>query len=222
MNAVLGFAQLLEMDGDLVDDQLENVSEILKAGRHLLDLIDEVLDVTRIEAGKYDFRIVEVDVSNVISESLMLVDAMTERYNVTIENRVDDSEALMISADVKAFKQVIVNLLSNAIKYNRINGKVTVSCISEAENRLRVNVADTGYGICTELQDRIFEPFDRLGRESEIEGSGIGLAVVKGLVEGMGGRVGLDSVEGKGTTFWVEFALATHIEDSNLPLASGE
>jgi PAS domain S-box-containing protein len=208
MNAVLGFGQLLEMDDSLTEAQRANVGEILRAGSHLLALIDEVLDLSRIEAGRYDFRYREVRISGIVLESLALVVDMARKRDIRIENTITQEHDCVVNMDEKALKQILVNLLSNAIKYNVDGGTVALSCVRGADS-LRISVTDTGPGIDQALHQKLFDPFERLGREGEVEGTGVGLAVVKGLVEGMGGRIGLDSQPGAGSTFWVEFPLST-------------
>lgn len=212
MNAVLGFSQLLEMDHDLTEAQRASIDEIMKAGNHLLALIDEVLDLSRIEVGKYDFQYRELRVSSIVQESLALVGDMAARRGIRIENRITAPQDCVLRLDQKALKQILVNLLSNAIKYNVEGGSVTLTC-SQSAGHARISVLDTGPGIDAAFHERLFDPFERLGRESEIEGAGIGLSVVKGLVEGMGGRLGVDSQPGQGSTFWVEFELRAADED---------
>lgn len=212
MNAVLGFGQLLEMDDTLKEEQHSNVEEIMNAGRHLLDLIDEVLDLSRVEAGKYDFKLSRINVSEIATESIALVSGMASKKDIRIEDKILDQCDKNLLLDAKATKQIFINLLSNAIKYNRDGGSVRLFCEKTTdEKRMRICVVDTGLGIDEENFQRLFDPFERLGREAEIEGTGVGLSVVKALVEGMGGTVGVESELGQGSTFWVEFTLINNL-----------
>jgi PAS domain S-box-containing protein len=202
LNAVLGFAQLLEID-DLGPDHGESVEQILRAGRHLLQLIDEVLDVARIEEGRLSLSIEPVHLDEVVGEALDLVrpSAAPADIRMWTESSHFDRHVL---ADRQRLKQVLMNLLSNAVKYNRQGGTVTVSCAPTPEGRLRIGVADTGPGIPPEVRDRLFLPFERLGAEqTAVEGTGIGLSISKRLVELMGGEIGAASEIGRGSTFWV-------------------
>lgn len=212
MNAVLGFGQLLEMDDALKEEQHSSIVEIMKAGRHLLELIDEVLDLSRVESGKYDFKFSKIDIVDIAEESVALVGDMARKHGIRMENKILDQCNSEILLDARAIKQILINLLSNAIKYNREGGSARLSCEkSTDEESLRISVSDTGLGIDAENYQRLFNPFERLGREAEIEGTGVGLAVVKSLVEGMGGIVGVESELGQGSTFWVEFKLMKNL-----------
>ena len=205
LNAVLGFAQLLEME-PLPDEERENVHHITRAGRHLLELINEVLDISRIESGQMTISPEPVAVGDLLDDLVALVGPLGDGRGVT----VDASEATCarhVLADRQRLKQVLLNLLSNAIKYNREGGSVSVHCAARGD-QLRLAVADTGFGIPPERLDRLFRPFERLGAEQgSVEGTGMGLALSKGLVEAMGGRIGVESALGVGSTFWVELAL---------------
>jgi PAS domain S-box-containing protein len=203
LNAVIGFGQLLEGQG-LSEEQAEAVDHILKGGRHLLDLINEVLDISRIESGRLLLSPEAVHVSELVEESLDLVRSLAERRQITLiaeESGMDD----YVYADRQRVKQVLLNLLSNAIKYNRFRGTVAISCTEAAGTRLRLSVHDTGPGIRPEQMDRLFTPFDRLdaGR-TEVEGTGIGLTLSKNLAEVMGGSLVVESKIGEGSTFSVE------------------
>lgn len=209
MNAILGFAQLLQMQRDMKPEHAENVGEILKAGRHLLELINEVLDLAKIEAGRLDLVLEPVACCDVINESLNLVRAMAEQYGIQLREDSHLVCPVLFQADRTRLKQVIINLLSNAIKYNRPGGVVTLGMVSAAqEGCVRIEVTDTGPGLSTEEQKELFQPFQRLhAAELGVEGHGIGLAISKRLIEAMGGRIGVESTQGVGSTFWVELAL---------------
>jgi PAS domain S-box-containing protein len=207
MNAILGFAQILEIEGQMEDDR-ESVDQILRAGRHLLALIDEVLDISRIESGGMTLSLEPVSLANVLRETQEMVRGIATEHRVTLT--VTGCEHHHPQADQQRLKQVLLNLLSNAIKYNREGGSVTITCEERPERRLRIAVADTGPGIAPEKLQRLFTPFDRLEAELQgmAEGTGLGLSLSKGLVEAMGGTVGVQSTIGKGSTFWLDLPLA--------------
>lgn len=204
LNAVLGFSQLLQMD-DLSERQQEAVSHIMRAGRHLLDLIDEVLDISRIESGHLDLDMEPMAARDVVSDAVQLIGPLAERAGVSVRPAIDVSCDHRILADRQRIMQVLLNLLSNAVKYNKRDGRVTVTCEPATGGRVRVVVSDTGRGIRPENAGRVFIPFDRLGAEqSEVEGAGVGLALSRHLVERMGGQLGFESVPDVGTSFFVE------------------
>jgi PAS domain S-box-containing protein len=208
LNAILGFAQLLEM-ASLDAQHRESVGHILTAGQHLLALINETLDIARIEAGRLAVSPEPVSVRQIVQESLDLIAPRAAEEQVRVEATLSDLRSEYVQADQQRLKQVILNLLSNAVKYNRKGGEVTVSCEDTAGGRLRLKVADTGPGIAPEKIERLFTPFERLGAEqTAIEGAGLGLALSKRLAEAMGGTLGVASVVGQGSTFWVELLVA--------------
>jgi PAS domain S-box-containing protein len=210
LNAILGFGQLLEM-ARLGESQQSSVAHILSGGRHLLDLINEVLDISRIEAGRMQLSLEPVNLQTAVGDLLKLVQPMTLERNIQIVNRIADASPLFVIADRQRLKQVFLNLLSNAIKYNRDRGEVYVqaSKIAGADGggeEIVIDVIDTGIGIAAGKMDQIFTPFERLGAEtSKVEGSGLGLALSKRLVELMNGRIGVSSRESIGTTFSLTF-----------------
>lgn len=206
LNAVLGFAQLLEMD-PLSPEQQESLGYILKAGRHLLDLINEVLDIARIEAGRLSITPEPVSLSEVTREALALTAPLAAERAVHMRCEVADDDAHCVLADRQRLKQVLLNLLSNAVKYNRVGGEVAV-CYETLQGRVRIRVTDTGPGIPPDKQQRLFIPFERLGTvQGGVEGTGLGLALSRRLTEAMGGAVGVESQVGQGSTFWVELPL---------------
>jgi CheY-like chemotaxis protein len=203
MNVVLGFGQLLEIS-DLDPDQRENVGHVLKAGRHLLDLIDEVLDLASIEAGRLRLSIEPLPLANVVQETVTLVRPLADARQITLVVPPINRDFVVL-ADRQRFCQVLLNLLSNAVKYNREQGSVTVICEPDPETpgALRISVADTGLGIAEALQARLFQPFDRLGAESTaVQGTGLGLSLALRLMEAMNGSIGVRSAIGVGSTFW--------------------
>lgn len=205
LNAILGFAQLLQMQQGADADQRENVDEILRAGRHLLELINEVLDLARIEAGRLCVVLEPVRCCALVDECIGLTRTLAEQHGIRLGECPRSLCPVWFSADCRRLKQVIVNLISNAIKYNRPQGSVLLRIARGAAGRVRVEVEDTGFGIVPEKQPGLFEPFERLGADAQgIEGTGIGLIISKRLVEAMGGSIGFTSTPGEGSLFWVE------------------
>jgi signal transduction histidine kinase/CheY-like chemotaxis protein len=206
LNAVLGFSQLLELD-ELTTDQRENVNYIVRAGQHLLNLINDVLDIARIESGNLAMSQEPVEVREVIDDVVSLVLPMAQRRTIVLDAR-GVAEGYVL-ADRQRLKQVVINLVTNAIKYNRDGGRVGISFQPMGTDRARLAVLDTGPGLTPEQLARLFTPFDRLGAErSDTEGTGVGLALSKALVTAMHGTIGADSRPAGGSTFWVELELA--------------
>ncbi len=207
LNAILGFGQLLELEPRSADDQ-ESVDQILKAGRHLLELINEILDLSRIESGRMTLSIEPVDVSEVVAESVHLLAPTASQQGCTLDLDLEE-ETILALADRQRLKQVMLNLLSNAVKYNRAGGSASVRAGYSESGGVLIEVSDTGIGIAPELLGRMFSPFDRLGQESsEVGGTGLGLALSKSLVEAMNGSVRVSSQPGVGTKFSVELKRA--------------
>jgi PAS domain S-box-containing protein len=208
LNAILGFAQVLQLD-DLGDEKKESVLQILRGGEHLLALINEVLDIARIEAGHLALSSEPVNAGDIVQLAMELVQPLAQQRDVALvvgESRAADA---VILADRQRLNQILLNLLSNAVKYNRRGGRVTVGFEEVPGERLRIVVTDTGIGISPDKLERLFQPFDRLGAEqTPIEGTGLGLAVSRGLAEAMGGTLGVTSEVDRGSTFWIELALS--------------
>jgi PAS domain S-box-containing protein len=203
MNAILGFGQLLELDIPADSPSHAHVQEILRGGRHLLALIDDVLDLARIESGRVDLSLERVSVTEVVEEARRLAQPLAARRGIAL--KVDVEDTLAVNADRLRLRQVLMNLLSNAIKYNVDRGLVVVRAMGGMPGHLRIEVCDTGPGIPRDRQGELFQPFHRLGAEhGSVEGTGIGLVIVRRLVEHMHGRVGVDSAPGRGSTFWFE------------------
>jgi signal transduction histidine kinase/ActR/RegA family two-component response regulator len=207
LNAVLGFGQLLEMDG-LTPDQAENVSQITKGGTHLLDLINEILDISQIESGHMSMSPEAVLVADVVEAAVALLRPLAEERSVHLIGGKDQGCAQFIFADRQRVKQILLNLLGNGIKYNRQGGSVSISCFEPVRGTLRIQVTDTGPGIAAEHLDLLFAPFERLGAEqTSVPGTGVGLALSRGLAEAMGGKLDVESTPGRGSTFWVDFPI---------------
>lgn len=205
MNAILGFAQLLDID-DLTESQHENVEEILKAGNHLLTLINEILDLARIESGKLSISIEPVQIQPVMEEAYRIILPLAEKRDITITHNLQESQHLFVYADRTRLKQVLLNLLSNAVKYNQLGGQIYLECLNK-EDKVQFFVKDTGHGINEEEIDNIFEPFIRVENDEVVEGTGIGLTLSKRLIAMMDGSISVKSEVGKGSTFWFELPL---------------
>ncbi len=207
LNSIIGFSQLLELEG-LDPRQNEHVAYVLKAGGHLLELINEVLELAKIEAGRTTISPEPVALADTVRESLALVVPLAGEHDVTLEIDTDGlSHDWHVHADRQRLKQVLLNVLSNAIKYNRPGGRVDVSFAVTETGRVRTTIADTGIGIAPEQLVKLFEPFERLGAElTQIEGTGLGLALSKRLLEAMGGTIEVASESGTGTAVTIELA----------------
>lgn len=201
LNAILGFGQLLQTS-PLGPADAESVEQILKGGRHLLDLINEVLDIARIESRTLSLSIEPVSVHEVVREAVDLVLPLAAKRGVAVQAS-GSGQGPFVLADRQRLKQAMLNLLANAVKYNHEGGTATVS-VDRIADSITIRVTDTGPGLRSEDQERLFSPFDRLGAErTGIEGTGLGLALTKALVEGMGGSIGVESEIGTGSTFWL-------------------
>lgn len=220
MNAILGFSQLLEADtqNPLTPEQQENIHEILHAGSHLLELINEVLDLARIESGRLELVHEAVPIGPLVDECVALLHPLAAQRNIQLNT--DANGGCCVKVDRLRLRQILLNLLSNAIKYNREGGSVGISCHPAPRGRVRIAVRDSGRGIPEEFLAHLFKPFERLeSAYNGIEGSGIGLALSKQLTEAMDGTIGVESEAGAGSTFWIELPLAA-TEATKPPLAS--
>ena len=204
LNAILGFSQLIEMKSQ-EEKTRDNSQEIINAGNHLLSLIEEILDLSKIESGHIELSIEECSLNKILNNTLTLINPLAEKHSIQIENKVNTS--FNINVDKMRFKQVILNFLSNAIKYNSENGKVIIDSSTD-NNMLRLSITDTGKGLTPEQLNNLFEPFERLGAEnSNIEGTGLGLNISKDLIELMGGTITVESTVGKGSRFLIHVPL---------------
>jgi PAS domain S-box-containing protein len=206
MNAILGFGQLMEYDAALPEEHQDNVQEILRAGRHLLELINEVLDLAKVESGHIDLSLEPVEVCPIVEECLGLIGPLADQRDIQLSHK--GLKGAAVRADRTRLKQALLNLLSNAIKYNRDKGSVRIEVQLEGSDRLRIRVTDSGPGIPAARLTELFQPFNRLVAEySDIEGTGIGLTITRRIVELMGGSVDVESEIGVGSTFWIELPL---------------
>ncbi|MDP6951899.1 MAG: ATP-binding protein, partial [Alphaproteobacteria bacterium] len=218
LNAILGFTQLLRdyPDRPLSKEQMGHIKQILDGGRHLLGLVNDVLDLARVESGQLSVSLESTDMAKAVQESLILVQQMAAERDIAITLDAAVASPNFVRADPSRLKQVLLNVLSNAVKYNRDKGSVAVSARATGNAMLRISISDTGPGIASHKHGEVFRPFSRLGAEaSKIEGTGIGLTISRQLIESMGGTLDFESTLGEGSTFWFEVPLAEP------PLSSG-
>ncbi len=207
MNAILGFAQMLKYipDAPLSEKQGAYIDNILQSGGYLMELINQVLELSKIEAGQVTLNIVEVSARDIIDGCLIMISGRADKDGIVVVDQTASHDLPTVWTDSTRLTQVLLNLLSNAVKYNRKGGTVTLTCEEIPNHMLRFSVIDTGKGIPAEKHGDLFKPFDRLGREAKnIEGSGIGLTIAKETIGLLGGGIGFESVEGEGSTFWVD------------------
>lgn len=210
LNAILGYAQLMAYEEQLSPSQSENVVEIRRAGEHLLELIGDILDLSRIEASQLQVSLEAVPMAGIVEECVALVRTQAEERHIQLDTDSAVCANTTVWADKRRLKQVLLNLMSNAIKYNHENGRIKIACASAADrrDRVRIDVIDTGNGIAEAYQEQLFEPFNRLNaHESGVQGTGIGLVISRSLVEAMGGRLEFESRAGVGSRFSVELGL---------------
>lgn len=214
LNAVLGFAQILQFDSTnpLTAKQIKHVECILDGGNHLLELVNQVLDLARVEADQLELSLEDVNVGEIIEDCVAMTIPLGKPDNITIINEFDCGSTCYLHTDRLRLKQVLINLLSNAVKYNNDGGTVTITGQETGHGFLRIFVTDTGIGIAERDHPDIFQMFHRLGVHAgqAKEGTGIGLSVTRGLVEKMAGRIGFESEEGIGSNFWIELPLASN------------
>jgi PAS domain S-box-containing protein len=217
LNAVLGYAQVLDIE-ELGPEHRDSVRQILAGGRHLLELINEVLDIARIEAGRLSLSSEPLYVPDLLRHAADLMRPLASAREIAVTIDVSAIGSRHVYADRQRLTQVLLNFLGNAVKYNRVGGQVTIAGQPVEDGRIRINVTDTGAGIPPEKLALLFQPFERLdAQQTAVEGTGLGLAVAKGLAEAMGGRVGVESAVDQGTTFWIELAEVEGPEVTAMP-----
>ncbi|NCF37572.1 MAG: EAL domain-containing protein [Gammaproteobacteria bacterium] len=221
LNAILGFSQLFAYDRNLSEQHLANATEINRAGRHLMSLIDQILDLSLIEAGESDVSLEPVSLRQVLNDSVHWVEPLAKNRGVEVNFDELEFEGLNVQADNIRLKQVFLNLLTNAVKYNHEDGRVDILLERAAGDLLRVGVRDTGAGISEEKLKELFQPFNRLGAEfSTIEGTGIGLVISRQLLDLMNGELKIESEAGRGSTFWVTLEMAQTVAQLEQSLAT--
>jgi len=202
LNAILGFTQLLNHDKSLGTKQKSHLDEITKAGNLLLELVNQILDLARIEKGHLQLSMEKVKLADCFKDCRAMITPLAENNHLSLDIITDISGYVI--ADFTRLKQVMLNLLSNAIKYNVENGAVSIKVLQKENNRVRISIIDSGIGISKELLEEIFQPFNRLNTTSSIEGTGIGLSISKQLIEMMNGSIGVSSKPDEGSEFWIE------------------
>jgi len=217
LNAILGFAQLLERDVRGTPKH-RSVELILSGGHHLLQLVNDVLDISRIESGNLVIRLIPLDLNSIILETIAMTNTQAQRHQVSVSfATIQSPQHLWVMADRHRLLQVLLNLVSNAIKYNRIDGRVDISIAVLDAARCRIDIADTGVGISTALEQKLFSPFAR-AEETRVEGTGLGLAVSKSLIEAMQGELGWSRRPEEGSIFWVSLG---RIDTANINTTTG-
>ncbi len=222
MNAILGFTQLLEMNAHskLSDAENKNLGMVSSAGKHLLKLINEVLDLSRVESGDMDLSIEVVDMVPIVDNVISLSKSHADEKGISLEYREIPKESYWVEIDPLRFKQAFLNLVSNAIKYNKPNGSVIISYEKQENRRMRLGIRDTGYGIAEDQKEKLFIPFERLGvNEENIEGTGIGLTITKQLIELMNGTIDFESTVGEGSYFYIDVPVS---KKASLPTLAEE
>ncbi len=211
LNSVIGFSYLLQqnIEGNLTEQQSKNIQTILNSGKHLLALIDDLLDLSKIESGAINLNIEAINFFPLYTEVIAMFETDIAQKQVSISADFEITQELKILADRVRFKQALSNLLSNAIKYNKDGGKIYVAA-KQINGRLQLSIRDTGIGIPENLGNEVFQPFNRLGMEkSQIQGTGIGLSVTRQLMEAMNGSIRFESEYGKGTTFYLDIPISS-------------
>ena len=209
LNSIMGFSQLLEVSTagqKYPEHQINFIDQILKAGSHLLELINEILDLSRVESGKVEVNLKPIPLPDLFDEMISYIKPLADKKGLQICQQITRDQFWVVRADKSLIKQCLLNLLSNAVKYNRPAGEINLGCCRLNPSTIQIFVSDTGPGLTPEQQKLLFEPFERLGAENtDVEGTGIGLTLTRKMVELMGGEISIESQSGKGTTFYMTF-----------------
>ena len=210
MNAILGFSQIIKFDVSHNNEFVEeNIDEILLAGEHLLDLVNDVLDLAKIETGKYDNNIEPIFLIRAIQDVLKLLGPIATNKQINMITDFDGCDEISVMADLRSLRQSLINVISNAIKYNRIDGEIAITIDEQDDGYCKISITDTGEGIAEDELDTIFDPFERVTKRTDVEGTGVGLAITKNLIEIMSGKIIVESTPGVGSTFSLYFKLNT-------------
>ncbi|HSG30169.1 MAG TPA: transporter substrate-binding domain-containing protein [Thermodesulfobacteriota bacterium] len=208
LTAIIGFAELFSKDNNLDEEHKKDAYIIHSAGQHLLNIINDLLDLSKIESDNIEIEMKDISLNKIVNECFNLIKPLAAEHDIQVINNVTTNSAHMIYADYTRTKQVLINLLSNAVKYNKSGGTITISH-EIVDDRIRIKVIDTGKGLIKQQIEKLFNPFDRAGAEdSQIKGTGIGLVISKRLIERMGGSIGVESEPGQGSTFWIDLNLS--------------
>ncbi|MDH5436222.1 MAG: PAS domain S-box protein [Gammaproteobacteria bacterium] len=214
LNAIIGFGQIIKLEVKN-KEQEQYVDEILKAGEHLLSLINTVLDLSRIETGTMDFSMHNISLNSVLIDAITLIKPLMDKKGITFIDKTEQQKDYVVQVDPVRLKQAIINLLSNAVKYNKKQGQILLRTDETDDGKLRISIEDTGQGLTAEQLERLFTSFDRLGKEkSNIEGTGIGLVITKHIMKMMNGSVGVKSIPDHGSCFWLEVMLGDNAEEA--------
>lgn len=210
LNSILGFSQMMMLD-DRDPQDADSIANIYHSGTHLLSIINEILDLAKVESGNIEINMDDIAINEVIEECVEMIKPMASQRGISIEVKTNLDGEYYVAADKNKLSEVILNLASNAVKYNKSNGTVIISTDLTGQHSLRIQVTDTGDGLSENQKQKLFRPMERLGAEyTNIEGTGIGLVISKRLIELMGGTIGFESKEGAGSTFWIEIATSGH------------
>lgn len=222
LHTIIGYTQLLDAESPpLSSEQKSHVEHVLGAGWHLLELINGILDLSQIESGKLSLSLGPTSLKPIVLECLAMIEPPAQKGGASVTVLPFD-ESLSVQADAVRLKQVLLNLLSNAVKYGGENGIVSVDVSTVSAERIRISVKDRGPGVAADQVDMLFQPFNRAGQEfGPQEGSGIGLALCKRMVQAMGGTIGVDSTVGTGSVFWFELHMAWCPNQAECSLSSG-